>query len=377
MPNNLSTNQVQTSTVAARPGYHFAWPCSMALLPTGKLLTVFNTMTPEWEWKSCGCYSADGGITWSAPVDLAGGSVQAENPEADWAYPDPCLVVGHDGRVLFFCLTQNHDRWGVDISHTHFFRRISEDGGETFGPLEELPRHKQYYVGMVHQGLRLRNGSLIMGYSWDVLAEAGRPPAHQGEMDLKSGALISHDNGLTWTPGADVSVEVGKRENAIWHSAVGIAEPAIVELPNGELFMLGRTGSDHLWQTRSRDGGLTWEPATESPLLGHNTPASLVRLAGDDVILCVHNNHPRLRARLSACISTDGCRTWSESKLIGPFDHPEEEEASYPQAVQLPDGSIAVVYTECVLLDEENEQFEHKTPYQVRCARFKREYLDE
>jgi hypothetical protein len=238
-----------------------------------------------------------------------------------------------------------------------------------------MPQEHKYYAGLNHPGLRLRDGMLIMGYSWDLLAEAGRPPMHQGEMDLKSGVLRSGDGGMTWTAGADIHSAVGKRDNAIWHATVGICEPAIVELPSGDLFMLGRTGSDHLWQSWSHDGGVTWEEAVESPLLGHNTPASLVRLAGDDAILCVHNNHPRLRARLSACISTDGCRTWSESKLIGPIDHPNAEEAAYPQAVQLPDGAIAVVYTECVLLDEENEQFEHKTPYQVRCARFSREYL--
>lgn len=376
MKQALSTDQVQTVMVASRPGHHFAWPCSMALLPTGKLLAVFNTMTPDWEWKACGCYSSDGGISWSAPVDLAGGAVQPGHPDPVRAFADPSLLVADDRRVLFFCESQDHDKWAVDISHTHFWRRISEDGGDTFGPLEEIPQAHRYYAGLNHPGMRLRDGTLLLGYSWDLLAEAGRPPAHQGEMDLTSGALLSRDGGMTWAPGGDLHAAVGKRDGAIWHAAVGLCEPAIVELPDGALFLLGRTGSARLWQSWSRDGGRSWEPATPSPLRGHNCPASLIRLAGDDAILCVHNDHPRLRARLSACISTDGCRTWSASKLIGPFDHPAAEEAAYPQAVQLPDGAIAVAYTECMLLDEEHEQFEQKTPYQVRCARFTREYLE-
>lgn len=37
MTDTQFTDQSQTTIVAACPGVHFAWPCSMVLLPMGKL----------------------------------------------------------------------------------------------------------------------------------------------------------------------------------------------------------------------------------------------------------------------------------------------------------------------------------------------------
>ena len=260
-------------------------------------------------------------------------------------YADPNLVIVDERRVLAFCVSLRYDEKVWDLSRTRFWCRRSSDGGRTFGPVEEMPRQHQYYVGTVHPGLRLRCGTLIMGYSWDKPAEVGRPAGGEGTMDLVSGALISRDEGLTWPPGGDCYADTARAADALSHATNGLDEPAIVELADGTLFLLGRTGTHHLWQSRSRDGGVSWEAPQPSPLTSHNCPAALLRLRGSDDVLAVFNHHPRCRLNLSVARSADGCRTWGKSRRIGPVGAVSEQaEASYPNLCQLADGTVVAVF---------------------------------
>lgn len=374
MTEELEPNDPLLETnIAAMPDGHnyqsFAYPGSVCLLPTGKLLATFTGMRPNGPGESVGVYSSDGGKTWSAPVTLLGGPTLSDASSAlDETYGDPNLVVVDERRVMVFCVSLAYKPGAWNLSRTRFWRRSSDDGGETFGPVEELPRHKQYYVGMVSPGLRLRNGSLVMGYSWDQPAEVGRPADGEGTMDLYSGVLISTDEGMTWHPGQDLHVDVAKAQEHLPYATNGIDEPAIVELGNGDLFLLGRTGTDRLWQSFSRDGAQTWEEATPSPLVSHNCPAALLRLAEDDAILVLYNDHPLQRARLSAAISTDNCRTWSTPKVLGPIGHPGTPEASYPNVCQLPDGTLVTVFGQI-------DRSQADAAFNIRCARFNRSWL--
>ena len=319
----------------------FAFPGSVVVLPTGKLLAVFAGLRGQGANRGVGCYSADDGRTWSAPVVLFGG--EAPGSEAGESYADPNIVIVNDRRVLAFCVSLRYDENVWDLSRTRFWRRISEDGGETFGPLEELPRHKKYYVGTTHPGMRLRNGTLAMGYSWDKPAEVGRPAEGEGTMDLVAGMLISRDEGMTWQAGGDCYADTSRAENALAHATNGLDEPAVVELPNGDLFLLARTGTNRLWQSVSHDGGLSWETPEPSPLTSHNCPAALLRLV-DGAVLVVSNNHPTRRFNLSVAVSTDGCRTWSAPRKIGPVGGSEETEAAYPALCQLADSTLVAVF---------------------------------
>src|SRR5690606_34944761 len=107
----------------------------------------------------------------------------------------------------------------------------------------------------------------------------------EGEMEPASGVLISQDNGETWTVGEDVRVCAPKGTPHLPRSISGIVEPAVVELLDGSLFLLGRTGTNRLWQSFSHDGGQTWEQPTPSPLESHNCPAALLRLENDGAVI--------------------------------------------------------------------------------------------
>ena len=323
----------------------FAYPGSLVLMPGGSLLATFTGHKLRGPHQAVGAYSDDGGRTWSAVTTLFGGDLIGDSSsDLGESYGDPNVVVVDERRVMVFCVSLRYDEKVWDLSRTRFWRRISEDGGRSFGPVEELPRHKKYYVGTVSPGLRLRDGSLVMGYSWDRAAEEGRPAEGEGGMDFVSGVLISRDEGESWLPGGDCQVETEKAPDALAHATMGLDEPAIAELPTGGLFMLGRTGTHNLWQSRSDDGGLTWEPPVASPLTSHNCPAALLSLANGDVVVA-YNDHPQRRINLSVRLSRDGCRTWGPSLRIFPIgDYPVDTEAAYPNLCRLSDGTIVVVF---------------------------------
>jgi len=362
---------LETGIVATPDGVehrHFAYPGSLVRLPDGRLLAVFTST--EKESRGVGTYSADGGRMWGPVVTLFGGAkLGGASSDLEEGYADPNLVVVDDKKVLAFCVSL---KLGTEVyDRTRWWRRGSNDGGRTFGPDVELPRHRKYIVGTIHSGLRLRDGTLIMSYSWDKPAEFAGGARGEGGMDLVSGVFRSRDEGKTWTPGADVYASMPRAKGALEHATNGVDEPAAVELPNGDLFMLMRTSDSHLWETRSNDGGLTWSPPEASPLVSHNCPASLERLP-DGAVLAVFNHHPRERARLSATISRDGCRTWSTPRAFAPVGHVDAPEASYPATCQLADGTIVAVWG----------QIERGVPavpgakFEIRWARFNRAWVE-
>ena len=339
----------QAAVVAAPSGAGFvgyAYPGSVVVLPGGDLLATFTGVRERGPHQAMGAYSTDGGRTWGRPVTLFGGDqLGPASTDLGESYADPNLVVVDRGAVQVLCVSLRYDEAVWDLSRTRFWRRCSTDGGRSFGPVEELPKHRRYYVGMIHPGLRLHDRTLVMGYSWDRPAEVGRPATGEGTMDLVSGVLISTDEGQTWNPGGDCYADTVRAGDALDHATNGLDEPAIVELPDGELFLLGRTGTHCLWESRSGDGGRSWAPPRPSPLVSHNCPAALLRLAGGPAVAVVYNDHPLSRLNLSLRLSRNGCRTWGPSVPLGPLGEVSDQaQAAYPNLCQLADGTVVVVF---------------------------------
>ena len=112
----------------------------------------------------------------------------------------------------------------------------------------------------------------------------------------------------------------------------------IVELRDGRLWMLIRTGSGFLWQSHSSDRGRTWTAGTATTIASPGSRFFIRRLASGNLLLV---NHYRFKGRshLTARLSMDEGKTWNEGLLLD-----ERSGVSYPDGVQAEDGLIWIVY---------------------------------
>jgi hypothetical protein len=112
----------------------------------------------------------------------------------------------------------------------------------------------------------------------------------------------------------------------------------IVELKNGQLWMLMRSGVNYLWESFSSDKGKTWSEGKAGSI---SSPASrffIRRLQSGNLLLVNHYKFTG-RSHLTAMISTDDGISWNEGLLLD-----ERESVSYPDGVQDKDGTIWIVY---------------------------------
>jgi predicted neuraminidase len=273
--------------------------------------------------------SKDAGKSWTAPV--AAMRITRKGYIADVNF----LVMENHVTLMATFVPETKPLFGA----SEFWAAESKDQGKTWSAPRTLKTPHKYCTGKVHAPVRLRDGTWVMGYSWELGAEQGHPAGSEPAMKVKAGMLRSHDNGLTWKPGSD-----------IWNDEpMGPDEPAIVLLKNGDLFAVFRTGGTHPFEGRSTDGGLTWGPLRRSQFEGHNTPTGLLRLK-DGSILRLWDHSPKNRYPLVASISRDECATWSAPKTI---IEPQRDAgklsfqtACYPSAVQADDGTIIVTWWE-------------------------------
>ena len=180
--------------------------------------------------------------------------------------------------------------------------------------------------------------------------------------------MRSTDNGQTWHNGGDTDASY---EKASASAILGTDEPAIVELEDGSIYMLMRTGSNHLYEARSSDEGKTWTQIGPSPLRGNNSPASLCKfqLGKRRGILCVWDNSVH-RWPLCATASFDGGKTWSKPKDIA--DSIEGIQVSYPDCYQAADGMLTAVWQQGIPASEDDKR---EIGRDVRFARFNLAWL--
>jgi len=331
VPREASALFAQSTIASHEDGRNHGLP-SMARLGDGRILVVWSRFAPgSSDFAIVGAFSTDGGASWTPPHTFIDheGVLDA----------DPSIVVS-GSRVFVTCTTVAPG--GIHKSATWCVR--SEDDGHTWSTPYEIPMNHRYTCGKCHRGLRLKSGTLLLGYSWDVLCEKGETLTTEGQMDLRAGVMRSTDNGETWHNAGDTHATYDKVSGG---AVSGTDEPAIVELDDGSIYMLMRTGSSHLYEARSTDEGQTWLGIQPSPLTGSNAPAALSRFEakGRRGIFVVWDN-ALVRYPLCAAASFDGGRTWTEPKDIAlPYTGGQ---ASYPSCVQARDGTLLAVWQQDV-----------------------------
>lgn len=320
---------------------------TVAALPDGRLfLTCSACDGKPANSRVVGSFSSDGGRKWSAPETII------DTPLMD---ADPTIIVARD-EIQVYSTSRPADK----IVYTEMWKSSRKFNGNRWSESVKMPAHHKYEVGRIHVGMTLPDGTLLMPYSWDVLLEEEKPVGFEGNMKLKSGVLRSRDGGRSWTPGGDMFVDVSEKVSA--RGTGGVCEPAMVLLPDGSIFALLRTSDAWHYQSRSRDGGLTWSTPAPSPLAGHNSPSALWRLRDSEDVLVVWNNSPRNRWPLDVALSRDGCQTWSTPRTL---NNVPGFQSAYPTATQAADGTLIAIWFQ-ILPDNARE---------LRIARFNREWL--
>ena len=226
--------------------------------------------------------STDKGKTWS-PLEVL-------FADGDSIVGNACPVVDRSTGFIWMLFCKNNDR----VFQTH-----SEDNGLTWAaPVEitqsvKLPGWTWYATGPSH-GIQLENGTLMI------------PADHVEKRKMNAHVVFSKDGGATWELGGTIP---------------GGEEATLAQLDDGSLYINVRPVSAGTRVTaRSYDNGLTFPDWTHDEALPDPMcQGSLIKIprAGQASAYLFTNPADKLhREKMTVRLSTDGCRTWSHSKVL-------------------------------------------------------------
>jgi len=237
--------------------------------------------------------SKDGGRTWGKPY------VIQENTGTQNVMSVSLLRL-KSGRIGMYYLEKNSN------SDLHVYQRYSSDEGKTWSPPERITPDEGYNIMNNDRVVQVSTGRIIcpISYTPDIGAK---------DWELVCFCLYSDDQGKTWHKSVPI-LRAPQR---------GAMEPGIVELANGDLLMIIRTQVGTIYQSVSKNKGMTWSEAKPSSVVSPESPATIKRLPGSKDLLLVWNNKFEADARaggqrtpLTAAISKDNGKTWEHVKNI-------------------------------------------------------------
>lgn len=234
---------------------------NLSLLPDGTLACVWfgGTMEGMGDISIYMSRLAAGSDVWSAPEKMSDDAERSEQ--------NPMLFNAPDGNVwlLYTSQTSGHQDGAV------VKRRISPDGGKSFGPVTTLCDIPGTFV---------RQPIIVTGRGdWllPVFRCIGRPGARwTGDVDTAA-VLVSTDAGANWTM-HDVP------------DSMGAVHMNIVPLGGDEMVAFYRNRfSEQVLRSRSNDGGRRWSAPQPTDLPNNNSSVQAVRLP-DGRIGIVYNH---------------------------------------------------------------------------------------
>jgi len=225
----------------------------MVLLPSGKIVLVYNETDQHWPLESriTVIESYDRGKTWTNKKVIESGFWM--RGEETWITPRISRL--SDGRLVINCDLD-------DYLHAHeddppgIYVWWSDDGGETWS------KKKETGVKGIEPDrvVELSNGTLLMGSHY-----YSRITGHLTQVVYKS-----YDGGETW----------GNPSVIAQDHIHDFCEGSIIQLPDGNLVCYMRENSGRNWpcyKSYSSDYGETWTRPTEVPFCGHRPFAGLLK----------------------------------------------------------------------------------------------------
>lgn len=261
--------------------------------------------------------SANKSGKWSPPVEVANGNQPDGKRLPCW---NPVLFQPSSGPLLlFYKVGPTPARWwGMLIAST--------DNGATWSAPRKLG---DGIIGPVkNKPIQLANGDLLAGSS----TEHDGWRVHFEKVHFEK----SGDLGQTWQ--IIGPIHDGKKIRAI--------QPSILQHKDGRLQAIGRTGSNKVFTTESKDNGATWSEMTLLDLPNPNAGADAITLKdGRHLLVYNHSGKGREwdfgRQILNVALSDDG-KNWGAALLL---EKEKSGEFSYPAVIQTKDGLVHITYT--------------------------------
>ena len=282
---------------------------SLAASPSGRLWAVWYASRTGAEDRNnyvVAATSGDEGRTWTEPVLVV-------DPDRDGPVRafDPQIWLAPDGRLWLF--------WAQSIGHDGSVAgvwTITTDEPDTASPQWSEPRR-------LTDGIMMGKPTVLSSGAWLLPASTWRATDHSAR------AVASTDQGRTWTLRGGCQIPPEMRV---------FDEHMLVERRDGTLWMLARSNTGFLLESVSPDGGKTWPVARPSTIKHPSARFFIRRLASGKLLMVKHHNTEK-RMRLTALLSNDDGRTWSDGLLLD-----ERGTVSYPDGIQMEDGRIFIIY---------------------------------
>ncbi|MGO4326167.1 exo-alpha-sialidase [Cupriavidus sp. 2TAF22] len=355
-------------TDASRREAYLPTPCvqnhaaNLHVLPNGDLLCVWFGGTQE-GIPDVSIYMSRlpaGGDAWLPAVKLSDDPTRSEQ--------NPVLFSTPQGQLWLIYTAQLSGHQNTAIVR----RRISSDGGLTWGPIDTL---------FDHAGTFVRQPLVVLpdgAWACPVFLCRTRPGERWVGNDDISAVMVSSDQGLTW------------QEHTVPDS-VGCVHMNVQTLADGSLLALYRSRwADTVYASRSRDGR-DWSAPQPTALPNNNSSIQFVALRNGHLALVYnesdasHSTGRRTslyddiedsedsgelrdqpasargaafwgapRAPMSLAISEDGGKTWRRRRNLEIGDgfcmtnnsaDQRNREYSYPSIVQGADGALHIAFT--------------------------------
>ena len=310
--------------------YGFNHAPSVTLLADGRLLVAWFSGPYEASVHQVilGTYSSDGGKSWSEAEVLSDIPRQSDF--------DPAFIRDGETTHLFFSagrwtrypfLGIGRDKYKVGPDSFRIYTRVTQDSGKTWSETKPIDENTKW--GCRSNGIKLTTGEYIL-------------PIHSFGTNHTAAVLYSGNKGKTWKKSTVVEMP-----DRIW-----AVEPCVAELEQDKLMMIIRSRDGFLWTSQSPDRGKTWEKPVNSQLPAGYASHNIISTSGGYLALTHNPSKPPVRTPLTIRLSGDKGKNWGEPLQLAKIEVPAPEEevfgrqVTYPSAVELPDGSLFVVWTQ-------------------------------
>ena len=278
-------------------------PQDLIDLPDGQLLLTYNVQSvADASGKAKATLfltrSSDRGRSWSDPVELR----LVDKAEA---WQPPRLHITPAGRLIAFAKQDDS-----------FFIAESTDAAQTWSdptPVNVPATVKDGKVGSnigPQAFVNVDDGAMVL-FGYGMVRDEGSKTIYTwGGQHFQAFSCRSTDDGRTWSEPVNVDNRGLDTDGEQIDGNMDLTEVCAVQMANGNIMGLIRPiYSSWMWETWSKDGGVTWGPCVRGPFPGYATPNMLRTQSG--AVLVAHR-----QPTMTINCSRDDGHTWDQGTII-------------------------------------------------------------